>query len=184
MCKNCNIWKDDDDGSINLRLCDLLGVVQHLHEVLLVLPRLPGRPVPRPAPEPVPHLEVLRLGRVLLHLPLLALAPLLLHLSLASVMKVIVLVTAAVTWPVSWFQYWDLFSLLCHGCTVCWAACLVMSVLHMPRVIRALSSSPVCSTWWAWRPSCSRCWSPSSGCRWAALWSGEPALARPGSQWH
>lgn len=55
-------------------------------------------------------------------------------------MKVIVLVTAAVTWPVSWFQYWDLFSLLCHGCTVCWAACLVMSVLHMPRVIRALSS--------------------------------------------
>ena len=121
------------------RLCDLLGVVQHLHEVLLVLPRLPRRPVPRPAPEPVPHLEVLRLGRVLLHLPLLALAPLLLHLS--SVIMVTVLVTAAVTWPVSWFQYWDLFSLLCHGCTVCWAACLVMSVLHRVRVTRALWSS-------------------------------------------
>ena len=71
---------------------NLCGIVEHLHEVLLVShPSLPGSPVARTAPELVPGLEVVSLRLVLRLLPSLALALLLLHLT-AELTPVLLLV--------------------------------------------------------------------------------------------
>ena len=76
---------------------DLLWVVQHLHQVLLVSHSvsllLPGRTVARPAPEVVPGPEVLSLSLVLLLLPRRPGVPLLLHLprQLAPVLLLVTL---------------------------------------------------------------------------------------------
>ena len=63
---------------------DLLWVVQHLHQVLLVSHSvsllLSGSPIARSAPEVIPGTEVLSLSLVLLLLPSSPGVPLLLHL--------------------------------------------------------------------------------------------------------
>ena len=82
---------------------DLLGVVQHLHQVLLVSHSvallLSGGAVARPPPELVPGLEVLSLSLVLLSLPGRPGVPLLLHLTrqLAPVLSLVPLHSQSVS---------------------------------------------------------------------------------------
>ena len=84
--------------------CDLCGVVQHLHQVLLVgAARLPGRSVARAAPEGVPGLEVLRLCLLIGLLAGVSLSLLLLHLAaeLSPVLLLVFLDTKSASSPVT-----------------------------------------------------------------------------------
>ena len=84
--------------------CDLCGVVQHLHQVLLVgAARLPGRSVARAAPEGVPGLEVLRLCLLIGLLAGVSLSLLLLHLAaeLSPVLLLVFLDTKSASSPLT-----------------------------------------------------------------------------------